>query len=121
VLAALGRLDAAAGELREVHEPGLRVDALRSTAPAAAANPGRPPEPAPAPPPAPVPVPEATRTAVVHGRPWTGEEDEQLREGVELGLTVEDLADHFDCEVPVVAERLSTMGLSAPCAVEAAG
>jgi ATP-dependent DNA helicase DinG len=59
-------------------------------------------------------VPDATRTAVVQGRSWTAEDDTTLREGVELGCTVEDLADQFDCEVDVVLARLSALRLRAP-------
>jgi ATP-dependent DNA helicase DinG len=109
VLAALRRLDASAGEVRPVIEPGLRVDALRENGvehppPADGATP-RPPEPAP--------VPEATRTAVVQGRAWTAEDDASLREGVAMECTVEDLADQFECEPEVVEARLDALGLHA--------
>jgi ATP-dependent DNA helicase DinG len=57
-------------------------------------------------------VPQATRTAVVQGRAWSAEEDDELREGVELGLSVEELADHLECEPDVVQQRLTALGLT---------
>ena len=105
-LGALRRLDATAGELRPVHEPGLRSDALREGGPVAAAEPPVAADPAP--------VPEATRTAVVGGRAWTADDDTLLREGVDLGCSVDDLADQFECDVEVVELRLDALGLSAP-------
>ncbi len=104
-LAALGRLDAAAGVLHPVQDPALRVEAMR--APSRAAGPIDP-EPAPKPP--------ASRTAVVAGRAWTGEDDQALREGVHFGATIQELADQFDAEVPAVAMRLAMLGLAAPSA-----
>src|SRR4051812_143888 len=92
VLAALRRLDAAAGEVRPVEEPALRVP---------------PPQPVP-----PAPVPDATRTAVVQGRAWSAEEDDELREGVELGLTADELAEHLECEPDVVRRRLDALDLT---------
>ncbi len=127
-LAALARLDAAAGEVWAVDDPVSRVQAVRApTVPdrpatgsgAAAATsppapqPPAPPAPAPAPP---APVPSAVRTAVVQGRAWTAEQDQGLREGVHFGCTLEDLADQFDAEVPAVAMRLAMLGLAAPSA-----
>jgi ATP-dependent DNA helicase DinG len=110
VLAALRRLDAAGGELRAVDEPALRGPV---PAQAAGAAPGQPRSAAPPGPPAPpAPVPEATRTAVVQGRGWDAEQDDELREGVELGLTLEELADHLDLDVDGVAQRLTALGLT---------
>jgi ATP-dependent DNA helicase DinG len=106
VLAALQRLDETAGELRVVHEPGSRSDALRDK--------GTAPVPTSADSPAePAPVPEAARTAVVLGRAWTAEDDALLREGVELGCTLDDLADQFECEPDLVQARLDDLGLTA--------
>ncbi len=132
-LAALARLDAAAGEVWVVDDPALRVEAMRG--PAATSKQVRPeptpeaalmpePEPEPEVPPVPEPepepevppVPEASRTAVVQGRAWTSEQDQQLREGVHFGCTLEDLADQFDAEVPAVAMRLAMLGIAAPSA-----
>jgi ATP-dependent DNA helicase DinG len=103
VLAALQRLDESAGELRVVHDPTSRTQALRD-------NPSAPTVVAPN---EPAPVPDATRTAVVLGRAWTAEDDALLREGVELGCTLDDLADQFDCEPDVVQGRLDDLGLTA--------
>jgi ATP-dependent DNA helicase DinG len=111
VLAALRRLDAAGGELRPVEEPPMRGPV---PAQSAAAVPGHVPArvPAPAPPAPPAPVPEATRTAVVQGRAWDVDQDEELREGVDLGLTLEELADHLDCDPDAVAQRLAALALT---------
>jgi ATP-dependent DNA helicase DinG len=116
VLAALRRLDDAAGPLREVAEPRSRTQAAR--VPAAA-----PPAPVPVGAAAPVvpldvevdpaPAPEGTRTAVVDGRAWTREDDALLREGIDLGCTLDDLADQFDVEPDVVQMRLDSLGLVA--------
>ncbi len=112
VLGALRRLDATAGELRAVIEPGLRAQAVQadpaapSTGAAASATAG--------PPAAPAPVPDATRTAVVQGRAWTADDDALVREGVALGCSVDDLADQFECEPDVIELRLDALGLTAP-------
>ena len=39
------------------------------------------------------PPPESSRTAVTHGHAWTEQEDEELRDGVELGLTLDELVE----------------------------
>ena len=59
-------------------------------------------------------MPDASRTAVVQGRAWTSEQDQELREGVHFGCTLEELADQFDAEVAAVAMRLAMLGLAAP-------
>ena len=118
-LAALARLDAAAGEVWAVSDPALRVEAMRGprAEPASEAAPPEPtPEPVAAPDPEPAPVPDASRTAVVQGRAWTSEQDQELREGVHFGCTLEELADQFDAEVAAVAMRLAMLGLAAPSA-----
>ncbi len=106
VLGALRRLDEAAGELRPVHEPGLRAEAAKDVGPLAPVEPPVAAEPAP--------VPEATRSAVVGGRAWTSQDDALLREGVGLGCSVDDLADQFETEIEVVELRLDSLGLGAP-------
>ncbi|WP_460461401.1 hypothetical protein, partial [Angustibacter peucedani] len=83
------------------------AEALREGGPVAAAE--TPPVAAD-----PAPVPDATRTAVVGGRAWTTDDDALLREGVDLGCSVDDLADQFECEVEVVELRLDALGLTAP-------
>ncbi len=114
VLAALKRLDETAAEPLPVHEPALRgmagaidgasaddageneadgavvVDALVAEAP---------------------PVARSARTAVTQGRAWTSSEDEELQEGVDLGLTLDELASHLDLSTDVVAARLALLGL----------
>ena len=59
-----------------------------------------------APPPAP-----ATRTAVTQGHAWTAEEDEELRDGVELGLDLEELSESLELPSEVIAARLEGLGL----------
>ncbi|MGZ4746265.1 MAG: ATP-dependent DNA helicase [Oryzihumus sp.] len=105
VLAALKRLDETAPEPLPVHEPALRgmSGAVEGTSMGEAARPV-----ASAPPQA-----RSPRTAVTQGRAWSAEEDEELRDGVDAGLSVEELADHFEVEPAVVAARLSLLGLEA--------
>ncbi|HEX8972300.1 ATP-dependent DNA helicase [Oryzihumus sp.] len=104
VLAALKRLDETAPEPLPVHEPALRGMAgavegtsMGDTRPVASAPPQA----------------RSPRTAVTQGRAWSAEEDEELRDGVDAGLSVEELADHFEVEPDVVAARLSLLGLEA--------
>ncbi|MEO6143256.1 MAG: ATP-dependent DNA helicase, partial [Dermatophilaceae bacterium] len=118
VLAALKRLDETAAEPLPVHEPALRGmvvaidgtstagqtgdkadraigDALHADAPVADAP----------------PVARSARTAITEGRAWTSAEDEELREGVDLGLTLDELANHLDLLPDVVAARLALLDL----------
>jgi ATP-dependent DNA helicase DinG len=53
----------------------------------------------------------SARTAVTQGHAWTSEQDTELREGVELGLTLDGLADHLELEDDVIMARLSLFGL----------
>ncbi len=57
------------------------------------------------------PVPASSRTAVTAGQSWTPELDRELAEAAELGLTLEEVADHLDLEVAAVAGRIRTIGL----------
>ena len=118
VLAALKRLDETADEPLPVHEPALRgmaevidgasmggragdeadqgiIDASMVDAPVAESP----------------PVAPSARTAVTQGRAWTSVEDEELREGVDLGLTLDELASHLDLSGDVVASRLALLDL----------
>ena len=111
VLAALTRLDETAGEPLPVHEPALRGiagmvdgvpmggqdedDPLADDRPVA----GDPP------------VAGSARTAVTQGHAWTSEQDTELREGVELGLTLDELADHLELDDDVIIARLNLLGL----------
>ena len=108
VLAALRRLDETAEPPLPVVEPALRglTGAVAGTSMAATA---------PAPDDRPVaqapPPPESARTAVTRGHAWTAQEDEELRDGVELGLTAEELAESMELPGEVVRARLDGLGL----------
>ena len=113
VLNALTRLDQTAPAPLEVAEPALRglTGAVKGTAMGDAEASGavdatdtRPV--ATAPPPAP-----AARTAVTQGHAWTQEEDEELRDGVELGLDLEELSESLELATEVIAARLEGLGL----------
>jgi ATP-dependent DNA helicase DinG len=57
------------------------------------------------------PVAGSARTAVTQGHAWTSEQDTELREGVELGLTLDELADHLELDDDVIIARLNLLGL----------
>jgi ATP-dependent DNA helicase DinG len=114
VLAALRRLDETAPEPVTVHEPALRgvTGAVAGTTMGDGAEHPRPvvdsrPV-APAPPPA-----ASSRTAVTQGHSWTADADEELRDGVDLGLTLEELSESLELPEDVVAARLRGLGLNA--------
>jgi ATP-dependent DNA helicase DinG len=93
-LAALGRLDAAAGsEVWPVDEPVSRAPVSRAAG-------------------APGPVAESPRTAVTLGHAWTAEQDEELRDGVEIGCSLEELAEQLALDPALVAARMDGLGLS---------
>ncbi|NHI18094.1 ATP-dependent DNA helicase [Phycicoccus endophyticus] len=100
VLGALRRLDETAPPPLPVAEPTLRglTGAVAGTSMAAAAPP--------------VP-PDAARTAVTRGHAWGAAEDEELRDGVALGLTSEELAESMELPLDVVRARLDGLGLQA--------
>jgi ATP-dependent DNA helicase DinG len=121
VLAALKRLDETAADPLPVHEPALRGVAGALTAalggavgetstgedddgPSTRALDERPVADDP-------PVASSARTAVTEGHAWTSEQDTELREAVDLGLTLEELAEHLELEEAVIAARLSMFGL----------
>ncbi|NHA67831.1 ATP-dependent DNA helicase [Phycicoccus sp. CMS6Z-2] len=110
VLGALRRLDETAPPPLPVSEPTLRglTGAVAGTTMAAAA-----PEPAERPVAHPPPPPESARTAVTQGHAWSAQEDEELRDGVGLGLTLEELAESMELPPDVVAARLDGLGLEA--------
>ncbi|HEY7717996.1 MAG TPA: ATP-dependent DNA helicase [Pedococcus sp.] len=112
VLAALRRLDETAPPPLTVHEPALRGVAgavagttMGRTGEDAVEHP-RPV--ADDPPPA-----ASSRTAVTQGHAWTPEDDEELRDGVELGLSVGELAESLELPEDVIAARLQGLGLEA--------
>jgi ATP-dependent DNA helicase DinG len=115
VLAALTRLDQTAGEPLPVREPALRGiagvvegtpmggpdsrvagDRLADERPVAADPPT---------------IAGSARTAVTQGHAWTSEQDTELREGVELGLTSDELAEHLDLTLDLVEARLMLLDL----------
>ena len=118
VLAALRRLDETAAEPLAVHEPALRGvtgaiagTTMGRTGEDAAEHPRPAVDPRPVaqdPPPA-----ETPRTAVTQGFAWTPESDEELRDGVELGLDVAELAESLELPEDVIAARLKGLGLEA--------
>jgi ATP-dependent DNA helicase DinG len=112
VLAALRRLDETAPQPLTVHEPALRgvTGAVVGTTMGDGAEHPRPdadlrPR-ADAPPPA-----AAARTAVTQGHSWTADADEELRDGVELGLSLGELAESLELPEDVIAARLRGLGL----------
>jgi len=108
VLAALRRLDETAAEPLPVHEPALRgiAGAIDDSASGDPSDDVADQPIADAPPVAP-----SARTAVTKGRAWTPAEDEELREGVDIGLTLDELASHLDLLNDVVATRLAMLDL----------
>ena len=111
VLAALKRLDETAAEPLPVHEPALRgIAGLVDPVPMGGEDEDDPQaddRPVAGDP----PVAGSARTAVTQGHAWTSEQDTELREGVELGLTLDGLADHLELEDDVIMARLSLFGL----------
>ncbi|MFQ6172723.1 ATP-dependent DNA helicase [Oryzobacter sp. R7] len=114
VLAALRRLDETAPPPLPVAEPALRGltgavaapagDTARGATSATPAPDERPVAEAP-------PPPESSRTAVTQGESWTAQDDEELRDGIELGLTVDELAESMERAPDAVAARLAGLGL----------
>jgi ATP-dependent DNA helicase DinG len=108
VLAALRRLDETAAEPLPVHVPALRgVAGADGALSAGIDHPALEEQPVAGDP----PVADSARTAVTQGHAWTSQQDTELREGVDLGLTLDELAEHLDLNGPLVAARLSMFGL----------
>ncbi len=121
VLAALARLDDTAPAVLPVADPGSRAVAAAQAVRAdggvgAATGTDGSEHPRPAavepPPPAPPPAP-SSRTAVTQGHAWTTDADEELRDGVDLGLNLAELAESLELPPDVVAARLRGLGLEA--------
>ena len=93
-------------------QPVLEDDAVPVSAPAARGLGGAPPRPAS--PTGPVPVARSPRTAVTGGHAWTDEQDEELRDGLEAGVTVEELALHLELAPDLVTARINQLGLEVP-------
>jgi ATP-dependent DNA helicase DinG len=111
VLAALRRLDETAAEPLPVHEPALRgmagaVEGIPMGGPDEDDRPAddRPVAGDP-------PVAGSPRTAVTQGHAWTSEQDTELREGVELGLTLQEMTEHLELADDVILARLNLFGL----------
>ncbi len=88
VLAALKRLDETAEAPQPVAEPALRGLTGAVAAPVGDVDRGVDavsPVPVERPVAEDPPPPESSRTAVTHGHAWTEQEDEELRDGIELG------------------------------------
>jgi len=111
VLAALTRLDETAAEPLPVHEPALRgiAGAVDGVPMGGSDEDDRPADDRPVA--GDPPVAGSPRTAVTQGHAWTSEQDTELREGVELGLTLEEMAEHLELADDVILARLSLFGL----------
>jgi ATP-dependent DNA helicase DinG len=108
VLAALKRLDETAAEPLPVQVPALRGVAGADLDHPAVGDPAIGEDQPVADDP---PVADSTRTAVTQGHAWSSEQDTELREGVDLGLTLDELAEHLELDGAVIAARLSLFGL----------
>ena len=98
VLGALRRLDETAPEPLPVAQPGARGI---GGAPLPTAG-------------EPVPVARSPRTAVTGGHAWTDEQDDELRDGVESGIDLTELAEHLHLAPDLVSARLNQLGLELP-------
>ena len=128
VLKALARLNESAAEIRPVAAAGTRSakatksageqrasaqDSAKKKAQAAAAAAGLSmasslSKPVAAKPPR---DEDQARTAVTDGFAWDAEHDEELREGVSMGLNLSELADHLERSEDAVATRCEQLGL----------
>ncbi|MGC5583333.1 ATP-dependent DNA helicase [Ornithinimicrobium sp. W1665] len=97
VLGALRRLDETAGEVVPVAAPTARGLGGASAAGPVAVD---------------VPVARSPRTAVTGGHAWSTAQDEELRDGLEAGITVEELAEHLELAPDLVTARINQLGLS---------
>ena len=98
VLKALERLDATAPEVVRVAAPGARgIGGAPLEGPAAK-----------------VPVARSPRTAVTGGHAWTDEQDEELRDGLDSGITLEELSEHLELAPDLVTARINQLGLEVP-------
>ena len=95
VLGALRRLDEIAPEVDAVAQPVRRGMTGRLVA----ADPG------PA---------DGARTAVVQGEGWSAQDDDELRDGVDLGLPLEEIAASLDREEAAVTARATALGIAVP-------
>ena len=117
VLLALSRLDQNAPPPRPVAEPAKR--ALGGAVPDPAGEAGERTDEEGAAHALPVaadpPAPTNARTAVTLGHPWSEQDDEELRDGIEMGLSLEELAESLELPPEVVQARLDGLGLEVSC------
>ncbi len=111
VLGALRRLDETAPPVLPVADPALR--GLRGSVAGSSMSTSVPAEGDGRPVAQPPPPPESARTAVTQGHAWSVQQDEELRDGVELGLTDEELAESMELPLTAVQARLEGLGLEA--------
>jgi len=109
VLSALRRLDETASAPEPVAEPAPRGVTAYPVGTGGAGAVGRDPRPVAVPP----PVAPTSRTAVTQGVPWSAEDDEELRDGVDLGLSLDELSESLDRPAEAVQARLDGLGLQA--------
>lgn len=93
VLGALARLDAEAPAIEPVQ---ARPEQSQSKPKPVAVDP---------------PVARSPRTAVTGGHAWTEEQDEELREGIEADVPIEDLAEHLELAPDLITSRMNQLGL----------
>jgi ATP-dependent DNA helicase DinG len=104
VVGALRRLDEGASAPLPVHEPPPRTLSGRSPMPTAAVT--TPVDTMPPPP------PSGSRTAVTLGEGWSEQEDEELTDGLELGLDAGTIAEQLEKSVESVEARIAALGLT---------
>ena len=118
VVGALRRLDESAAEPLPVHDPPPRTLSGRSTLPTAAVT--TPAETtldqedggavgpvAPDP-----PLAAGSRTAVTRGEAWSEQEDEELHDGLDIGLDPITIAEQLEKSVEAVTARIAALGLT---------
>ena len=118
VVGALRRLDESAPEPLPVHDPPPRTLSGRSAMPTAAVT--TPAETAvdseaagSSGPVASDPPPVAgSRTAVTRGEAWSDQEDEELRDGLDIGLDAATIAEQLEKSVEAVEARIAALGLT---------
>ena len=115
VVGALRRLDESAPEPLPVHEPPPRTLSGRSSLPTAAVT--VPAESASGVssadgPVAPPPPPAGNRTAVTLGEGWSEQEDEELRDGLDIGLDAATIAEQMEKPVEAIEARVAALGLT---------
>ncbi len=106
VLAALARLDEIAPEPLPVADPALRgVTGAIDGSSMETSTDARPVA-------GPPPVAASPRTAVTAGHAWTSDQDGELQDAVEAGVDLQELGEHLELPVEVVAARLEQLGLA---------